>query len=107
MAIASSLHYKKDIFLFPSRHSLVYFLKIILFIWCHGDTFTQAGSIQLHVERKTSPKQFYHSPSFVLWQRVTMSMSFFPPFLSSQMLNTGDADLMVLWFQLLFLVSSC
>lgn len=49
MANASSLHYKQDIFVFPSRDYLVYLF--FLFIWCHGDTSAQAGRIQLHAEK--------------------------------------------------------
>lgn len=79
MAVASSLHNKQDVFLFPSRHYLVYsFFLIILFIWCHGDTSAQAGSIQLHAERETSPKQFYYSPLICLLEEFNSENLFLP-----------------------------
>lgn len=108
MANASSLHYKQDIFLFSSRDYLVY----SLFYLCGamGIPLHRQVGFSCTQKRATSSKQSYRSPSFVLRQIFScenLRISSFPPFLSSQMLNTGDADLMVLWFQLLLFVSSC
>lgn len=50
-------------FLFPSRHYVVYYFFVVIFIYLvPWDTSAQAGSIQLHVERETSTSSSTTAP---------------------------------------------